>query len=111
MANMGDMAALRELREKITEGWRVKITDHDYANDGRDGTVEKVTDDGLVIRPDHPWSSQGRKFRTMNFTWGGDMDVEGATVRLCVVPSSTTSRSTKGVRRLVKTFKFTPPTP
>ncbi|MER6605733.1 hypothetical protein ABT282_07410 [Streptomyces sp. NPDC000927] len=106
---MNSTDGIAEIREQIQEGWRVRIIDHDYINDSRDATVDAVTPDGLTLRADRPWSSQGRKFPTMNFTWDGDHTVEGMTVHLWTTPNSTTSRSTKGVRRRVKTFKFTPP--
>lgn len=102
--------ALAALKAEVAEGWKVKIADHDYLGDSRDDvTVTAVTEDGLVLTPKRPWASQGRSFRTMNFTWSGTREVTGRTVRLYTVGTSITSRSTPGVRRLVKTFTFSPP--
>jgi hypothetical protein len=108
----GDLAALRA---EVAEGWKVKITDHDYLNDSRDDvTVTRVTDNGLVLTPFRPWSSQGRKFVSMIFTWDkeeegvtgrNDQEVSGRTVHLYHTPPPHTGKS----RRLVKTFVFSPP--
>lgn len=101
---------MSDLRSEITEGWKVKIVDHDYGAGGRDDvTVTKVTAEGLTLTARRPWSSQGRSFRTMDFTWAGDREIDGRTVRLYRTATGTTSRSYKGERRLVKTFEFAPP--
>ena len=100
MVNAEEMAALRE---RVKPGWKVKITDHDYLADSRDDVaVEKVTEDGLILRPRRPWGSQGRSFGTMHFTWDGDQAVTGNTVDLYHTPPPHTGKH----RRLVKTFKF-----
>lgn len=107
---MHNTDAMAALRAEITEGWTVKIINHDYITDSRDDvTVTRVRDDGLDLTAKRAWASQGRKFPTMNFTWGGDREVTGRTVRLYSVGTSITSRTTPGVRRLIKTFVFTPP--
>lgn len=96
-------------RPNIVEGWTLKIIDHDYLNDSRDNvTVTHVSDDGATLQPRRPWSSQGMRFRTMDVSWAR-LEWEGNTARLWTVPKSTTSRSTAGVPRLVKTFEFAPP--
>jgi hypothetical protein len=98
------------LRDKIQPGWRVKIIDHDYLSDSRDDVrVESVTSDGLILRPRKPWTSQGRGYPTMHFTWGGDQEIDGDTVRLYRTATSITSRSMPGQRILTKTFAFAPP--
>lgn len=101
---MGDT---ERLRNEITPGWTVKITDHDYLNDSRDDvTVHLVESDGsLILRAKRPWSSQGRKFTNMIFEWDGDREVSGRTVRLYHTPPPHTGKS----RRLVKTYEFAPP--
>lgn len=108
---MTDHDRIAALATEIATGWTVDITDHDYLNDSRDGArVEKVTDNILVLRPRHAWSSQGRKFPQMNFTWDAtDLEVQedGHTVRLYRTPPPHTGKS----RRLIKTFRFHPPTP
>lgn len=99
---------LTALRAEITAGWTVDITDHDYLGDSREGArVDQVTDDGLIIRPRHPWSSQGRSFPFTSFTWDGDREADGHTVRLYHTPPPHTGKS----RRLIKTYRFRPPTP
>jgi hypothetical protein len=103
---MSNTEALIALKQEITVGWRVKIIDHDYINDSRDDvTVTEVRADHLTLRPKRAWSSQGRSFPTMNFTWGGDRVVDGRTVRLYHTPAPHTGKS----RRLIKTFVFSPP--
>lgn len=98
--------ALAALRREIVAGWRVKIVDHDYIMDSRDHvTVIEVRADHLTLRPKRPWSSQGRSFPTMNFTWGDNKEVDGRTVRLYTTPAPHTGKS----RRLIKTFVFSPP--
>jgi hypothetical protein len=96
----------QQLRREIRPGWRVKIIDHDYLNDGRDDvTVETVHPDGsLTLRPRRPWSSQGREFTTMRFTWSGDIVTAGRTVDLYHTPSPHTGKS----RRRIKSFIFKP---
>lgn len=97
------------LRDEITVGWTVKITDHDYLNNSRDRvTVTTVTDNGLTLTPKRPWSSQGRRYPTMHFTWddnGDRHEIDGHTVRLYRTPPPHTGKS----RRLIKTFEFAPP--
>lgn len=96
-------------RPDVREGWTVVITDHDYLNDSRDNvTVTDVREDGATLRPRRPWSSQGRRFPTMNITWTR-LEWSGNTARLYTMPTGITSRSTPGVRRLIKTFAFAPP--
>lgn len=103
---MTNAEALSVLRAEITVGWCVKIIDHDYIADSRDNvTVTAVHDNHLVLRPKRAWSSQGRGFQTMHFTWDGDMEADGRTVRLYHTPPPHTGKS----RRLIKTFIFTPP--
>lgn len=103
---MNNAEALAALKAEITVGWRVKITDHDYLNDSRDDvTVTEVVGDEMILRPRESWSSQGRKFPIMSFTWDTDMEVDGRTVRLYHTPPPHTGKS----RRLLKTFVFTPP--
>jgi hypothetical protein len=108
---MTDINALRALAAQIQPGWTVDITDHDYLSDSREGAVvESVTADQITVRPRRPWSSQGRRFRTMRIEWDDrDLEVDGYVLRLYTTPASTTSRSTRGVRRIVKTFWFRPP--
>lgn len=78
---MTDTDALTTLRQEIAEGWKVKITDHDYLNDSRDDvTVESIIDGDLILRAKRPWSSQGRSFPHMSFPWTGDLEVDGRTV-------------------------------
>jgi hypothetical protein len=106
MTEIDHTAALAALKAEITAGWRVKITDHDYGNGSRDDvTVIEVRADRLTLRPKRPWSSQGRSFSTMNFTWWGDKEVTGRTVNLFHTPPPHTGKS----RRLIKTFTFIPP--
>jgi hypothetical protein len=103
---MTSSEALNTLRQEITAGWKVKIINHDYITDSRDDVkVVEVRADHLILRPSSPWSSQGRKFPTTNFTWDGDLEVDGRTVHLYHTPPPHTGRS----RRLIKTFVFTPP--
>lgn len=113
---MTNTSALDTLRAEVTVGWRVKIINHDYINDSRDAvTVIAVSDEGVTLKPKHPWSSQGRSFPTMNFTWRedeeetvtgrNDQEVDGRTVRLYHTPPPHTGKS----RRLIKTFVFSPP--
>ncbi|MFK0179644.1 hypothetical protein ACIQVR_27160 [Streptomyces xanthochromogenes] len=96
---------MQKLRNAIQDGWIVHITDHDYLDDSRDAVVENVTSSGMTLRLSKPWTSQGRKFPTMEFSWDGDRSVEGTTVRLYHTPPRHTGKS----RRLIKTFEFTPP--
>lgn len=99
--------ALAALRAEITAGWTVDIIDHDYLADSReDARVERVTDDGLIIRPRRPWSSQGRSFPFTSFTWDKDGEADGHTVHLYHTPPPHTGKS----RRLIKTYRFRPPT-
>jgi hypothetical protein len=94
------------LRDEIQTGWSVKITDHDYISDSRDDvTVTAITADGLTLKSKRGWSSQGRKYPTMRFTWDGDREIDGHTVRLYHTPPLRTHK----VRRLIKTFVFSPP--
>lgn len=97
---------MSDLRSEITEGWKVKIIDHDYGANGRDDvTVTEVTDEGLTLTAKRPWTSQGRSFRTMDFTWAGDREIDGRTVRLYRTPPAHTGKP----RVLIKTFEFAPP--
>lgn len=96
------------LSAEITTGWTVDITDHDYLADSREGaTVERIIDGDLILKARRPWHSQGRSFPHMSFTWTGDLEVDGHTVRLYRTPPPHTGKS----RRLVKTFRFHPPKP
>lgn len=99
--------SLRKLYTDIRPGWTVKIINHDHLSDSRDDvTVHVVQVDGsLILRTGRPWSSQGRKFTNMLFTWSGDRVITGRTVRLYHTPPPHTGKS----RRLIKTFVFTPP--
>jgi hypothetical protein len=102
--------AITALRNEITAGWKVKITDHWYLSESRDDvTVDQVTDTGLILRPRRPWASQGRSFTTMFFHWDGDLEIDGRTVTTYRTATSITSRSTPGQRQAVKTFAFIPP--
>lgn len=102
-------AALAALREQITTGWTVDITGGYLVDDREGARVEQGPNDTLIFRPRRPWSSQGRKFPTMTFTWDGDMEADGHTVRLYHTATGTTSRSWKGQRQVVRTFRFHPP--
>lgn len=103
---MQNAEAMAALRAEIAEGWTVRITDHDYLNDSRDDvTVTEVHQNGLILTPKQGWSSQGRGFSSTAFTWDGDMEVTGRTVRLYRTPPPHTGKS----RRLIKTYTFTPP--
>lgn len=94
------------LRTEIQTGWSVKIIDHDYLDDSRDDvTVTAVTADGLTLTPKRGWSSQGRGYPTMQLTWDGDREIDGRTVHLYHTPPLRTHK----VRRLIKTFVFSPP--
>lgn len=107
---MNNAEALAALRQEITVGWKVKIIDHDYLSDSRDNvTVTSVFPDAHILTAQPAWSSQGRSYPNMSFTWTGDLEVDGRTVRFYVTATGTTSRSYKGERRLVKTFVFSPP--
>lgn len=99
------------LRARVTAGWTVDITDHDYISDSRDGAlVERITDDGaLIIKPKKGWSSQGRGFGFTRLIWGGEMDADGDTLHVWTIPTGVTSRSTPGVPRRVKSYRFHPP--
>lgn len=99
------------LRARVTAGWTVDVTDHDYIGDSRDGAlVERITDDGaLIIKPRKGWSSQGRGFDFMRLTWDGELDADGNTLHVWTIPTSTGSRSTPGVPHRVKSFRFHPP--
>src|SRR5688500_3126783 len=86
--------------------WKVRITDHDYINYSRDDvTVTAVHESGLTLTPKRGWSSQGGSIGFMQFTWDGDREVTGRTVRLYYTPAPHTGKS----RRLIKTFEFSPP--
>ena len=101
---------LEELKAAITTEWTVRIIDHGYTNDGRtDVAIEKITEDGFTLRPKQPWTSQGRKFSTMEFSWDGDLGMEGMTVTLYYTPTGTTSRTRAGVRQAAKSFVFSAP--
>jgi hypothetical protein len=101
---------LEELKAAVQVGWTVRIIDYGYTNDGRDNVaVEKVTAEGLTLRPRQPWTSQGRRFSTMEFHWGGDVEVEGTTLHRYYTPTGTTSRTQARVRQLSKSFVFTAP--
>ena len=101
---------LEELKAQIKPGWTVRIIDHQTLSEGRDKVkVEEVREDGLLLRPSRPWSSQGRTFPTYLFTWDGDLEVEGFKVHRFWTPTAITSRSTPGVRQVVKTFVFSAP--
>jgi hypothetical protein len=107
---MSNAEALAALRAEVTVGWRVKITDHFYLSESRDDAkVTSVLDDAFILTPRRPWSSQGRSFPHMPFTWTGDMEIDGHTVRVYRTATSITSRSYPGERQLVKTFVFSPP--
>lgn len=83
-----DLAALIE---EIEAGWRVDITNHDYIDDSRDDAeVTEIRDDGVILHPKRPWSSQGRSFSTMHLTWDG-LEVTGRTARLYIMGTSITS--------------------
>lgn len=100
------MTDLEKLQAEVQVGWTVKIVDHDHLNDSRDDvTVDEVRPDGLTLRAKKPWSSQGRKYPTMNFTWANKDEVDGHRVRLYHTPPARTGKA----RRLIKTFVFTPP--
>jgi hypothetical protein len=104
------IADLAELRARVAVGWTVDITDHDYISDSRDGSrVTEVTDTGIVIKPLQPLASQGRRFPTVRLTWSDEMVTEGDTVHLYRVGTAITSRSTPGIPRLSKTYRFHPP--
>lgn len=101
---------LDELKEAVTEGWTVKITDHMYTPDSRDDAIiEDLTPEGFTLRPKQPWASQGRKFPTMEFRWSGDKELHGMTVSSFSVATGTTSRTWKGERYVVKSYTFCPP--
>lgn len=94
------------LRNEVTIGWKVEITDHDFIGDSRsDVTVTAVHENGLTLTSKKGWSSQEQKFSSMTFRWDGDKDVSGHTVRLWYTPAPHTGKP----RRLIKTFTFTPP--
>lgn len=100
--------AVQELRAKVQVGWRVKIVDHDYLNDSRDDVlVTEVRDNGVVLTPKKPWTSQGRKFPFMVLDdWDGEeAEVDGMRIRIFHTPPERTGKP----RRLVKTFVFIPP--
>lgn len=99
------------LRSRITAGWTVDITNHDYIADSHDGAlVERITDDGaLIIKPRKGWSSQGRGFGFTRLTWDGEMDADGDTLHVWTIPTGVTSRSTPGVPHRVKSYRFHPP--
>lgn len=104
--------ALDALAAQIQPGWTVDITDHDYLPNSWDGAlVESVTDDGLIICSRRPVTSRGRSSPTLRVTWDDDWEVSAPayTVNRYRVPTSVSSRSTPGVPRLVKTFRFRPP--
>lgn len=103
---------LEELREQIAEGWKVRIIDHDYGSEGRDDCeIREVEKGGFVIVPKKPWSSQGVKFTFRHFIWEttNELVADGLKIHVYVMPTAITSRSTPGVRRLSKTYVFTPP--
>ncbi|MDJ0463088.1 hypothetical protein [Streptomyces sp. H27-C3] len=102
---MEEKSPTQELKDSIQSGWKVRITDHDYIMDSRDALVDQVTESGMTLRPSKPWASQGRKFFTMDFTWSGDLVVDGTTVHLYRTPPKHTGKS----RQVIKTFKFTAP--
>jgi hypothetical protein len=105
------MTDMEKLRAEITAGWKVRLINHDYGSEGRDDcVVEDVTDDGFTIRPKRPWSSQGKRFTTLSFSWdNGIKEVTGRKVNSYAMPTAITSRSTPGVRRLAMTYIFEPP--
>lgn len=105
--------ALTNLAAQVTTGWTVDITDHFNLSECRDGAAVEVDGDRLTFRPRKPWASQGRKFPTMSLTWWDadrDIEVNGPEVRVYRTATGTTSRSYKGQRQLVKTYRFHPPT-
>lgn len=111
--NAADRAErVAQLRAQVTAGWTVDITDHDCINNGRDGAVvEKVNDDGsMIIELKKALSSQGRGFSSVRLTWDGETDADGTTLHLWTIPTGVTSRSTPGVPRRVKSYRFHPPT-
>lgn len=95
------------LSARITPGWTVDITDHDYLADSREGAhVEQISSEGMIFRPRRPWSSQGRTFTVGSLAWeGGDWEFDGDTARLFHTPPPHTGKS----RRLIKTYRFHPP--
>jgi hypothetical protein len=110
---------LSGLLTHIQPGCPVTITDHEYTSESRDNaTVEKIDGSGVTIRPSRPWSSQGQAFRVTVLTWQGDLEWKATGdarhgnrrfhVDLYVTPTSITSRSTPGNRKLVKTYTFFP---
>jgi len=95
------------LAAEVQVGWTVDITDHDHLADSREGAaVERIIDGDLILKARRPWNSQGRSFPHMSFTWTGDLEADGHTVRLYHTPPPHTGKS----RRLIKTFRFHPPT-
>lgn len=107
------MNDLDELRAQLADGWTVKITDHDYLNDSREGTLYNVTPEGFRVRFKRPVQSQGRTYPGSLFLWDlrdGDKHVrEGNTVHFYVMGRSLTSRTTPGKLRLCKSYTFSAP--
>lgn len=105
--------ALTELRTRITEEWTVDVVDHFCLSESRDGArIESVTTDSLVIRPRKAWRCQGMWWPTMTVKWDKgkeDCEVDGTSVTVFRIADSTTSRSTKGERQAVRTYRFHAP--
>lgn len=94
------------LIDEIERGWKAQIIDHDHLTDSQDDIAVTAVEDGhLVLTPVKAWSSQGRKYPSMLFTWEGDMEVDGRRVRVYHTPEPYTGKP----RRMIKTFIFSPP--
>lgn len=108
------MNDIQELKDMIQVGWKVEITDHDYLNNSGTATITEITEFGMTLTRRYPVSSQGRSFPSMLLSWDlkdGDKHVrEGNTIHFYVMGRAITSRSTPGVHRLCKSYKFIAPT-
>ncbi|MBD3004567.1 hypothetical protein [Streptomyces sp. 5-10] len=115
------MDALRELWERVEEGWRVKVTNHDYAMDGGERIVtlkftmpdQTYRADGRthLIRKGGPAflsrevNGRRREFRHELPVEGDDFEVEGRTLRIY----NPSHAYVHGGRAIVLTLEFQPP--
>lgn len=100
----GDMAALAELRERVTPGMRLRIINHDYANDSGTATVDEVTAEVVHVKLDKARHSQARKYTRSYISWpkeGDDFEVSGTTLRIFKPYHAYT-----GGRAIIRTYRF-----
>lgn len=98
---MSNLEALRDLIERVSPGWLVDTTNHDYINDS--GTSIVTANTGTILRGE----GTGGAKRSWYMSWplpGEDFEMDGNTLRIY-----TPYHAYTGGRAIVLMMKFNPP--